>query len=142
MIVIDANVLLYAYNADAPEHAASAAWLERTLSGIEAIGIPLASVWAFLRASTSGRLRANPLPVGAAFEIVREWLDRPGVTLLQAGPRHLELLEDLLTRYKVTGPLITDAVIAALALEHGATVASADRDFARFDTLKWVNPTS
>jgi toxin-antitoxin system PIN domain toxin len=142
VIIIDANILLYAYNADAPEHAASAAWLERTFSGTEAIGIPLASIWAFLRVITSGRLRPNPLPVAQAFEIVREWLDKPGVTMLQAGPRHLEILEEIVKRYKVTGPLITDAVIAALALEYGATVASADRDYARFDTLKWINPVS
>ena len=142
MIVIDANILLYAHNLDVSERDAAAGWLERTLSGPDTLGIPLVAIWAFLRVSTNARVWRTPLPVAEAFSVVRELLERPGVILLQPGPRHLQILQDIMVRYKVTGPLTTDAVIAALALEHGATLASTDRDFARFDTLKWINPVA
>ncbi|HWC99623.1 MAG TPA: TA system VapC family ribonuclease toxin [Candidatus Sulfopaludibacter sp.] len=140
MILLDVNVLLYAYDLNSPENKSVAAWLEKALSGTDTIGIPLVTIWGFLRIGTNSRILANPLPPVQAFKIVRELLEAPGVMLLQAGPRHLEILQDLVQRYKVTGPLISDGVIAALAIEHGATVASTDRDFSRFDTLKWINP--
>ncbi len=140
MIVLDANILLYAYNADAPEHAASAAWLERAVAGRDPVGLPLMVVWAFLRISTNPRLWPDPLPAREAFRIVKELLALPGVVLLQAGTRHLEILEQLVTRCKAAGPLLTDAALAALALENGATLASTDRDFGRFDGLRWINP--
>ncbi|MDR3700842.1 MAG: PIN domain-containing protein [Candidatus Sulfopaludibacter sp.] len=140
MIIVDANILLYAYNADAPEHAASAAWLERALMGSETIGLPLPVIWAFLRIATNARLWPEPLPSREAFRIVKELLALPGVILVQAGARHLEILEELVTKCKATGPLMTDASLAALAEENGATLASTDRDFSRFDGLRWVDP--
>jgi uncharacterized protein len=127
---------------DAPENQQAAAWLEKTLSGPDPIGFPLVTIWGFLRVSTNSRILANPLPATEAFRLIRELLDKPGVALVQPGPRHLQILQEIMVRYKVTGPLTTDAVIAALALEHGATLASTDRDFARFDTLKWINPVA
>jgi hypothetical protein len=138
--LVDANILLYAYNADAPEHAPSAAWLERALAGPETIALPLLVVWAFLRLSTNPRVWPSPKTAAEAFGIMKELLALPGVVLLQPGSRHIEILEALVTTYKATGPLMTDAVLAAMALESGATLASTDRDFSRFENLRWINP--
>ena len=140
MIVVDANILLYAYNADAPEHATSAAWLERTLAGGGTVGLPWLVIWAFLRISTNARLWRNPLPPADAFRIVKELAAQPGVVLLSPGPRHMEILEEWVTRYKATGPLMSDAALAAIAWENGAALASTDHDFSRFDRLRWINP--
>jgi toxin-antitoxin system PIN domain toxin len=138
--VLDANVLLYAYNADAPQHAAAAAWLNELFSGQEMIGLPWATIWAFLRISTNARLWPNPKPAKEAFEIVREWLDRPGIVILEPGPRHVQILERLVMGHRVSGPMVSDAVMAAIALEYGAILASTDRDFSRFTDLRWINP--
>lgn len=140
MTLVDANILLYAYNADAPEHAQSAAWLEQILAGPDTVGLPLPVLWAFLRISTNPRIWPNPKPAAEAFKIVGELLALPGVILLQAGPRHLELLESLIAKYKAAGPLVSDAVLAAMALENGAALASTDRHFSRFENLRWINP--
>ncbi len=140
MTLIDANVLLYAYNADAPQQPAAAKWLEALLESGEAISLPWTTIWAFLRISTSSRIWANPLPAERVFEIVEEWLQQPGVVVGQPGPRHLEILKRLTMEYSVAGPLASNAVLAALAMEHGATLASTDQDFRRFPEVRWVNP--
>jgi toxin-antitoxin system PIN domain toxin len=140
VIIVDANILLYAYNADAPEHAVSAAWLERVLAGGEAIGFPWLVIWAFLRISTNARLWPNPKPAAEAFRVVNELRGLRGAIFLQAGARHLEILEELVRKGKATGPLMTDAVLASLAIENGAALASTDRGFSRFAGLKWINP--
>ena len=140
MTIVDANILLYAYNADAPEHGQSADWLERVLASTETVGLPVVVIWAFLRISTSARLWPDPLPAAAAFRIIKELLALPGVIVLHPGPRHLEILEELVTKYKAAGHLVTDAALAALALENGAALASTDRDFSRFEGLRWINP--
>ena len=140
MTILDANILLYAYNKDAPNHAAAARWLKLLFNGSEAIGLPWITLWAFLRISTNPRVWAKPKPAKEAFEIVRDWLAMPGVIVLQPGPRHVELLERLVIENRAAGPLTTDAALAALAIENGATLASTDRDFSRFSDLRWVNP--
>ena len=140
MIVLDANVLLYAYDADASHHAAARKWLEQAVAGPESIGIPWLGLWAFVRVSTNSRLHAAPLAVTDAFQIVRTFLAHPNVNVVEPGPRHAEILERLTATYQATGPLLTDAALAAIALEQGATLASADRGFARFTELHWVNP--
>ena len=140
MTVVDANILLYAHNRDVPEHAAATRWLERTLNGSELIGLSWITLWAFLRISTSPRVWSNPKPAKEAFEIVREWLALPGVVILEPGRRHAEILERLIIDHRAGGPLVTDAALAALAIEHGATLASTDRDFSRFPELRWENP--
>jgi toxin-antitoxin system PIN domain toxin len=104
------------------------------------IALPLLAVWAFLRLSTNPRVWPNPKTAAEAFGIVMELLAVPGVVLLQPGARHIEILEALVTRYKATGPLMTDAVLAAMALECGGRLASTDRDFSRFENLRWFNP--
>jgi uncharacterized protein len=140
MIVLDANILIYAYNRSAPQHQPAARWLQSLFEGNETIGLPWTTVWAFLRISTNPRLSPNPMPVELALDIVREWYSRPGVTPIGPGPRHLEYLTRIAVQNGVAGPLMSDAALAAIALEHGASLASADRDFARFEGLRWINP--
>lgn len=140
MIVIDANVLLYAYNADAPQHRTTAKWLATLLESGETVAVPWVTIWAFIRVSTNPRIWTNPKSAQEAFAIVGDWLAQPGIITLQPGPLHTEILEKLVVDYGATGPLVTDAVLAALATEHGAILASTDQDFRRFPHLKWVNP--
>ena len=142
MILLDANVLLYAYNADAPEHAQARRWLEDLLAGPERVGIAWLTVWAFVRISTNARIMPVPLHLRDAFGIIRELLQVPRVAIVHPGARHVEHLERVATEGQATGPRFTDAALAALAIEHGATLASTDRDFTRFPGLRWVNPVS
>jgi toxin-antitoxin system PIN domain toxin len=140
VILLDANILLYAYDSEAPQHAASAKWLHRLMRGPEIVGIPWQTIWAFVRIRTNIRLVRRPQPPEATFQIVREWLALPGIVMVQPGPLHAELLEKLVVGHQATGPLLSDAVLAALAIEHGAVLASTDRDFSRFPDIRWVNP--
>ncbi len=140
MTLVDINLLLYAYNADSPHHAVAAAWIQEIVAGPGVVGLPLPVVWGFLRVSTNRRIWANPKPMDEAFRIVKELLALPSVVLVQPGPRHIEILETLVTRCNATGPLVSDAVLAAMAIENGALLASTDRDFSRFENLRWVNP--
>jgi toxin-antitoxin system PIN domain toxin len=140
MTILDANLLLYAYNADAPQQPMAAQWLGKLLASGEMVALPWATIWAFIRISTNSRIWSNPRPASEAFAIVREWLAQPGVIPLQPGPLHAEILEKLVTDHGATGPMVTDAVLAALAMEHGALLASTDQDFRRFPDLRWLNP--
>ena len=140
MTLLDANVLLYAYDKDAPNHLAAARWIKHLFDGSETIGLPWITLWAFVRISTNPRVWTNPKPPQEAFQIVRGWLALPGVVVVQPGPRHVELLERLVIDNRAAGPLTTDAALAALAIEHGAKMASTDREFSRFPDLRWVNP--
>lgn len=140
MTVIDANILLYVYDDTAPQHARVRSWLEETQRRPEDIGITWLALWAFVRISTNPRLIRTALPIQEAFAIVREILNWPGVVMVGPGPKHAEILERLAVDAQTMGPVLTDAVLAAIAVEQGATVASTDRDFARFDGLRWVNP--
>jgi toxin-antitoxin system PIN domain toxin len=139
VILLDANILMYLYNADAPEHRAASAWFAGVLADRETIGLPLPAIWAFVRLTTN-RGWLHPIPAEQAFQIIRDLLGHPGVVLVESGSRHLAILEKLVTDYDVSGPRISDAVLAAIALEHGASLASADRDFRRFESLRWINP--
>ena len=142
MTIIDANLLLYAYNADAPQQKASAQWLQKLLESGEIVGLPWVTIWAFIRISTNSRIWANPRSAKDAFAIVGEWLRLPSVVPLQPGPLHAQILEKLICDHGASGPLVTDAVLAALAIEHGALLASTDQDFRRFPELRWQNPLS
>jgi len=104
------------------------------------VGLPWVSILAFVRISTNPRILELPLTTGEAIKIVSSWLARANVTVLSPGDRHWEIMQNLLVEGQATGPLVTDAHLAALAIEHGATLASADRDFARFPGLKLLNP--
>ena len=112
MTIIDANLLLYAYNADAPQQKASALWLQKLIKSGEIIGLPWVTMWAFIRISTNSRLWANPRSAKDAFTILGEWLRQPGVVPLYPGPLHAEILEKLIIDHGATGPLVMDAVLA------------------------------
>lgn len=142
MTIVDANLLLYAYNADAPQQRIAAQWLAKLLNSGELVGLPWVTIWAFIRISTNSRIWASPRPAKEAFAIVGEWLAQPGVVALQPGPLHAEILEKLVCEHGASGPLVADAVLAALAMEHGALLASTDQDFRRFPALRWLNPLS
>jgi toxin-antitoxin system PIN domain toxin len=140
MILLDANLLIYAVNKDAPLHRKAKACIESTVSGSETIGISWSVILAFVRLTTRSGLFRNPLPVKSAFDMVESWLSQPSVTVVHPGPRHLGLLRKLLLQSGTAGNLTSDAHLAALALEQGAELYSSDGDFARFPELKWSNP--
>jgi toxin-antitoxin system PIN domain toxin len=142
LTLIDANLLLYAYDASSRFHGVARPWLESQLSGPEPVGLPWAVLLAFLRISTNPRALARPLAVEDAAAIVASWLDQRCVVPAEPGERHWEILAGLLARAQARGPLVTDAHLAALAIEHGALLATTDRDFARFERLRMVNPLS
>lgn len=140
MILADANLLLYAYNADAPEHAAARRWLEAALPEAGAFALSWQTITAFIRISTNIRAFPKPLTVKEAVEVVSYWLEHPAVTILQPAERHWDICTRLLIDGQCAGALVMDAHLAALAIEHGCQLATTDRDFARFNGLRVVNP--
>ena len=140
MILVDANLLIYAVNEDAPLHRRAKAWLEETISGPETVGFSWNVLLAFLRLTTRPGVFRHPLPLETAFDLIASWLDQPSATVVHAGPRHLRVLRELLLPVGSGGNLTSDAHLAALAIEHGAVLCSSDNDFARFQGLKWRNP--
>ena len=142
MILLDANLLIYAVNQDAPLHQKAKSWLETVLSGRETVGFPWTVLLAFLRLTTRPGLFRHPLPVETAFDLVACWLDQTPANIVHPGPRHLPVLRELLRPLGTGGNLTSDAHLAAMAIEHGAELCSSDTDFARFQGLKWRNPLS
>ena len=140
MIAPDANLLIYAISPGSKFHTKSRTWLEGILSGTEPVGIPFLSVHAFLRFVTDSKLVPKPLRFHEAAAIVDSWLSLQHVRILYPGDRHWQLFQDLASEARLTGGNLTDAAIAAIAQEHGATIHSHDRDFARFPNLRWHNP--
>ena len=140
MTLIDANVLLYAYHPRAPQHERCRTWIETEFTRGTAIRIAWPTIVAFLRISTSPRVFEHPLTVIEAEATVSSWLALPSVAPLDPGDRYWDILRELLTRAQVTGPLVSDAALAALAIEHGAMLCTTDRDFARFPGLRTITP--
>lgn len=140
MIIADANLLLYAYNPSSAQHEKAKRWLERTIAGPETLAVSWFTILAFLRIGTNPRAFPSPLTIGEAVDIVTDWFEQPGVRVLEPTERHWATLSPLLIRAQVKGPLVTDAYLAALAIEHGATLCSTDGDFSRFPSLRWNNP--
>ena len=140
MIVPDVNLLLDAINKRAERNAAARVWLDRSLSGEEAVGFSWTVLVGFIRISTRPGVFATPLRPGTAFDIVQGWLERPNVLTLEPSPRHLSIVRGLLESIGTGGNLTTDAHLAALAIEHGGTIASRDHDFGRFRGVKWMDP--
>jgi toxin-antitoxin system PIN domain toxin len=136
----DLNLLLYAYDAGSPHHRRARAWLEKELSGTETVALAWPVVLAFVRLATSPRVFEAPLEPDEAFALAGSWLEQPSTTIVHPGDRHLALLRELLGPLGSAGNLVTDAHLAALAIEHGATLCSADLDFGRFPRLRVVNP--
>jgi toxin-antitoxin system PIN domain toxin len=142
VILVDANVLLYTYYPRAEAHDRCRAWVERTFSAEEPVVLSWITLLAFIRISTSPRVFEQPLLAGEALDAVSSWLERPAVSVLEAGEACWEIFRQLVVDAQITGPLVMDAFLAAVALEHGATLATTDRDFARFPKLKIVNPAA
>ncbi len=140
MILVDANLLLYAYNPSFDRHHIARTWLEEILGKPDPVRLAWTGILAFVRVATNPRAFEYPLSLEEAMSIVSSWLARPMVAILEPGERHWEILRDLLVRTQTRGPVITDAHLAALAVEHGATLCSTDRDFARFPGLRLLNP--
>lgn len=142
MIIPDINLLLYAYDAASPFHAKAAAWWQASLSGAEPVGLPQVVIFGFVRVGTSARAFQRPLTLAEAARHVRAWVGQPCVQVLEAGPQHVEQVLKGLERVGTAGHLVTDAQIAALAIDHGAVVHTSDTDFLRFSGLRWFNPIS
>ncbi len=140
MIVIDANLLLYAYNERTDQHLAARTWLNETFASAEEIGLPMQSILAFVRISTNPRLAGVSSTIGTALAVADSWLALPNVRILVPGSRHWAIFKGLCLATALTGDLSTDAHLAALAIEYDATLCSTDRDFARFPGLRWRNP--
>ncbi|HEY5056125.1 MAG TPA: TA system VapC family ribonuclease toxin [Acidobacteriaceae bacterium] len=140
MIVIDANILLYAYDVDSPRYQAARTFLEGALSGVEPVGIPLTCVSAFLRISTQRGALHTPYSIEEAAGFVDEWLALPHVRLMIGGERHWPIFRRMLLDGHAPGRLVTDAEIAALTIEYGGELQTNDRGFARFPGLRWRNP--
>ena len=140
MILVDANLLLYAYHPRAEQHDESRAWLEAVLSGPDLVRFAWLTLWAFLRIATSPRVFESPLSTSEAEAAISSWLGQPAAGILDPGERHWDILRGLVRDGQADGALVMDAVLAAIALEHGATICTTDRDFARFPGLKWMNP--
>jgi hypothetical protein len=141
VIVLDANVLVYAYDSTSDRHAGVRAWLERILNGDEAVGLPLVSALAFIRIVTNPAVMDQPMPPVDAVEVIASIVSRRAVTVLEPTERHWEVLAQLVATGKAKGPLVMDAHIAALALERGGRVATTDRDFVRFD-IGTIDPST
>ena len=140
MILVDANLLLYAYHPQSAQHEASSRWLEGALSGTDLVRFAWVTLWAFLRIGTNPRVFERPLTISEAEAAVSSWLAQPAAGILEPGEEHWAVLKTLLREGQATGPLVMDAPLAALAIEHGAVLCTTDRDFARFPGLKWTNP--
>lgn len=140
MKVVDANLLLYAVNQDAPLHAKAKPWLEGALSGTEAVGFEWTVLLAFLRLSTRPAVFPSPLRLEEALDLIDSWLAQPCAVVVQPTERHPEVLRELLAPFGTAANLTSDAHLAAVAREHGAELCSCDADFARFPGVRWVDP--
>lgn len=140
MKLIDLNILLYAINTDSVHHHAAKQWLESALSQDEPVALPWIVMLGFLRITTNSRIMPRPLTVAQATTIVDDWLTQPVMRLLSPGDEHWRIFKSLLDESGTSGNLTTDAHIAALAIENGATLYSTDADFRRFAHLRWINP--
>lgn len=140
MIVPDLNLLVYAYNADAPLHASAYSWWKELLNGRDSVGIAWVVTIGFVRLMTSRVVLTHPMHAGPALAHIKAWYARPNVVRLEPGPRHLEIFEQLVTPIGTAGNLATDVHLAALAIEHQCELHSNDGDFGRFSGLRWRNP--
>lgn len=140
MILVDANLLLYAKISDYPQHIRTRLWLEAQINGNARVGLPWPSLLAFVRIATNPRVFEQPLSVHDAWGQVREWLDLPKIWIPSPTHQHAEILGELLLTTGSAGNLVPDVHLAALAIEHGLTLCSSDGDFGRFPRLQWRNP--
>ncbi len=140
MILIDANLLLYAKNEHSEFHQASRQWLRETISSGRPVAFAWVTILAFLRLGTSLRVFPNPLQPFEAAKVVSDWFEQPNVRIAEPGDAHWKILAELITKGQVRAALMTDAHLAALAIEHGYVLCTTDRGFARFPGLQFRNP--
>jgi toxin-antitoxin system PIN domain toxin len=140
VILVDANLLLYATISDFEQHSAARAWLDERLNAPARVGMPWPTLLAFLRISTNPRVFPRPLAMTDAWRRVTVWLDLPNVWTPEPTERHRELLDSFLTGIAAASKLVSDAHLAAIAVGHGLILCSTDGDFARFRSLRWENP--
>jgi hypothetical protein len=140
VILPDVNLLVYAYNSDAPFHAQAKRWWEACMDGSQPVAIPWVVALGFARLMTSRAVMQRPMDIEVALGHLGRWLERPSVLILHPGPRHLPILASFCNAGILRGSLLTDAHIAALAIENQAVVQSNDSDFSRFPGLRWTNP--
>ena len=140
MILLDANLLVYAHVSDFAEHEAARRWLDARLGSSDAVGLPWASLLAFVRLVSNPRIFRKPEAIPAAWSQVKSWLGAPGAWIPEPTDTHVSVLDRLMQREVTRANLVPDAHLAALAIEHGLTLCSTDGDFARFSGLSWENP--
>ncbi len=140
MILVDANLLVYARATGLPQHVAAHTWLDKQLNGEDRVALPWSSLLAFLRIVTNVRMYEKPDSIHDAWQQVEQWLECPNVWVPEPGDRHRAILARLLAQTGASGNLVPDAHLAAIAIEHGLTLCSSDGDFARFEGLRWNNP--
>jgi uncharacterized protein len=138
--LLDANILLYAYDSSSPHHGACSSWLEETFNSGETVALPWQTILAFVRIASNPKATRRPLSGAAACEIAASWLSLPSVSVVDHGEQFWEIFRGHVSEAQVSGPLVTDAALAALALENGATLCSTDRDFRRFKKLQLLDP--
>jgi toxin-antitoxin system PIN domain toxin len=139
-MLVDANILLYAVDRDSPFNASAAGWLTERLNGPGRVGLPWQSLTAFLRISTHPRASDRPLTSRDAWGHVEDWLSAESAWIPVPTERHADVLGSLILTYGLRGNLVSDGELAALAIEHGLEICSADTDFARFREVRWSNP--
>jgi len=140
MILCDVNVLVYAFRREAEDHARYATWLRERIESDEAYGVSELVLSRFLRIVTHPRVMRRPAPTASALAFANMLREQPNAMSLSPGPRHWGIFERLCREANATGNLVPDAYLAALAIEHGAELITTDRDFARFDGLRWRHP--
>jgi len=140
VILVDGNILIYARIASIPQHQRAQIWLNYRLNGSAPVGLPWSSLLTYLRVTTNRRIFERPMTIEAAWSQVREWLSCRPVWIPEPGDKHADILGELLLRAQAGANLVPDAHLAALAIEHGLKLCSADGDFARFAGLTWENP--
>ncbi|MDB6040498.1 MAG: hypothetical protein JWM99_4339 [Verrucomicrobiales bacterium] len=143
MVIIDANLLIYAINIDSPFYVKSKLWLETTLSGAQGkVMMPWLTIVAFVRVATHPRILANPLRLSEALNLINEWLSLPSVEILHPTAHHARYFAAMCESSNAKTNLVTDAHLAALAIENNFLLASCDSDFAKFPGLRWINPVA
>ena len=141
MILVDVNLVLYAYDVSSPVHEPAKRWLAEILSGSEPVGFPWATVLGFLRIATNPKVFGTPYSIVEAVTIVDAWFSHPAVKILHESDRHWAVLRELLIETNATHKLVPDAHLAALSIEHSTTIMTRDeKDFSRFRGIRFANP--
>lgn len=140
MILVDANLLLYAEDQNSPHHNAAREWWDAQLSGASPVCLSWTILCAFIRIATNYRVFDHPLTITQAIARVQSWLEQPCTRIIRPTDRHWTVFKEMLTGGHATANLVMDAHLAALAIEHGCELISTDKDFSRFRKLKWRNP--